>query len=322
MENDFIYSSEYACDNITRRELRGLDGIVTRVNASKFSHNLLLPIGQRITSSGRVQRGVLKQVVERLEHTLRTEEGIIDVEVDVMTHSRMSANESYRFAFVAGFNDGEHWLEFLLNEARITRKELTVHTTKADFRIHRHAISRYMQREQRPVREMYPQLAEALRASTLMAEAATLVDGSQIALVIGDGLLLGRVKRYNWSDAPGRIERLHISPKKVEHDVVSRPDEEAGDYRLVVEMMTYVDHNSLVSSREALRDQVREFQIKRALELKMLFDATYFFSATVPIEMADCAEQRLHDATNEAGALVKGEVWQHFAATAPTQRAA
>ena len=317
MENSFVYSSEYACDNITRRELRGLDGIVTRVHASKFSRDLLLPLGQRISTSGRIQRGVLKNVVERVEHTLRTEEGIIDVEVDSMTTSRMSANESYRFAFVAGLNSGEHWLEFMLNEARLTRKELAVHTTKADFRIHRHAISRYMQREQRPVREMYPQLTEALRASTLMAEAAAMDPRGHIALVIGDGLLLGRVRRYRWSDAPTQIERFVVRPKAVDHELVARPDEELNDYRLIVEMMTYIDHNSMVDSREALRDELRAFQDRRALELKMLFDATYFFSATVPADMANHVEQRLLDATTEAAALVEGDVWQHFAETAP-----
>lgn len=322
MENDFVYSSEYACDNITRRELRSMEDIVTRVHATKFSRDLLLPIGQRLTVSGRLKRGMLKPMVERVEQTLRTEPGIIDVEVDLMTHSKLSSNEEYRFAFVAGMNDGEHWLDFMLNEARLSRKELVVKTTKSDLRIHRHAISRYMQRNRRPAKEMYAEVMEAIRAASLMGEMAGGIPGGQIALAIGDGLLLGRVHRYLWAECPAAVETLTINVKSADHEMLVRPDELESPHRYVVEMMTYVDHNSLVASREALRDRLREFQDRYAFEIKVLFEATYFNEANVPPDMIDSANERLLTMARAAKALVNGPEWQQFVATAPKQNAA
>lgn len=318
--NNVVYSSENACDNITRRELRALDDIMPRLKASKFTQDLLFPLGKRIASAGRLKRGMLKAAVTKVERQLRSEVGVIDVEVEHYAPSRLSSNEGARMAFVTLMSEGEHWLQFYLTEAVMTRKDVTVRSSEADVLIHRHALSRYMQRERRPFTEMYGEIMDAVRAAPLIAEAAVKVSGNQIAVAMGDGLFLGRLRTLNWAQAPAYIERIKMSAHAADHMLEDRPDMGETPSRVVVEIMTYVDHNSLTDAREELRDVLTEFQQRRSFEAKVLFDATYFKAATIPADVGqEQVQEMIFQAVEEADKLVECPAWVDFVTTAPKQ---
>lgn len=310
------YSSEFVCDNLARRKVRQLSGEFARANAESFTQNLLLPVARKLTTSGRVPRGEVSKMVKRLYQELMTDPSVVDLDHAKLTSSRLSSKDEHRLAYVlASATEDEQWVEFITNEVDISRKRLTVSSTATDFRIHRHAVARYMYREMRDPEVLLKDLSTALAASVLMGHVvASESESKHVAIPVMDGMLFGRVTVLDAKKKPPIRMIIDLRSNMVPRR--GRQDRELlGDEHVMVEILTYVDANSLTPQRQHLHRVIEEMLSHHALGIKMLFDASYYDKTVVDREDAEGIYPAIESALEAGRSLMQTREWKSFAAS-------
>jgi hypothetical protein len=309
------FDSSFACDNIARRTVRNL-GLEKAKKAAIRVQSALLPVAKQIINSGKVKRGTIRLLGNRLANTLEKDPSTVWVESIHMTRSRLSTSEHHRVAYVMAMGDSERedWLDFLGCEVFMTRKEAELSTTGLDFRIHRHALSRFMQRERRSAADLVAEMGQALQAATFMGPMALVSHTSQhLAIPIGDGLLFGRFTGVNSMTSPAYMLRARFEPQREPFDWQDvREDHLVKGARTHVEIMTYVDAASLTPSRTELRDVLRDFRERHANALRWMFHSAYFPNAKLPRQMIANTNKEIREATTEIKAIIRGPEWNRF----------
>jgi hypothetical protein len=301
------YRSEYVCNQLARKTVKSWGDEVAKANAAAFNEKLLLPVAKRLISSGRMPRGELGRMAQQLVRVLKTDKGVVDVEFDSFA-KKLSANEEHRLAYILAVSDGIDWFDFVASEVRMKRKQLTSNVCVADVRMHRHALSRYMQRELKPAEHMLADIAEALHASVLLGTAAATVEGGNIAIPLNDGLLLGHVSIF---EEPGTRMVLTLDKGGPEQSEEKRRSI-TSKLRPYVELLTYVDGHTLGPTKEAVRDMLIAFLAAHRVGAKATFDASYY-TCSVVTEDYDRYMDKISAAINAACDLVKQPEWLAWA---------
>lgn len=307
-------SSEFVCDNIARRTVRSVQGQAQEAQMRNFVEPFMKPIMLRLAKSGRFQRDVLHKLVSQLERKLEADETVFALEASAFRKSKLSSNESYRVTFKVPSSQDEEWMAFTATEVNLTRRTIDVSYTYTDVFIHRHAISRFMQREAKPPEEMYKMLDATINLATVMAWPTAMYerDGKtdmNIAVPLGSGMLFGRLSMSKGGSKRGVFK---VDAKVgAEHEEVLRVP--GFDYMMAIELMTYVDNNSLTPQREALRDRIIEFQHEHAWGIQLAADSVYFTRLAVPQQLAGQDLQGLIQAARPAvDKLLGTPEWTHF----------
>lgn len=306
-------SSEFVCDNIARRTVRSVQSQAQQAQMQNFVEPFMKPIMMRLAKSGRFQRDVLHKLVSQLERKLEADETVFALEASAFRKSKLSSNESYRVTFKVPASQDEEWMAFTATEVNLTRRSIDVGYTYTDVFIHRHAISRFMQREGKPPEEIYKMLDATIDLATVMAWPTAMYerDGKtdlNIAVPLGNGMLFGRLSMSKGGSKRGVFK---VDSRSADHEEVLRVP--GFDYMMVVELMTYVDNNSLTPHREALRDRILEFQRAHAWGIQLAADSVYFTRLAVPPEIAGQDMQGLiHAARPAMDALLGTPEWTHF----------
>lgn len=315
--NSVAYSSEFVCDNLARRKVRQLSGEFARANAESFTQNLLLPVAKKLTTSGRMARGEVGKMVERLYAQLLADPSVVDAEHTKLTTSRLSSHDEHRLTYVlASATKDEQWVDFITNEVIVSRKRLTINTSCTDFRIHRHAVARYMYREMRDPEVLLKDLSAAMAAAVVLGHVVSEDrEDNHIAIPVMDGMLFGRVTVCDTAKRPPIKMVLDLQANtKPSRTVMHR--EMWGDQRVVVEIMTYVDGNSLTPLREHLHREVESVLREHAFGIKTMSDSFYYDKTVVEREDADRIYPAMDDALKATRELVQSKEWAGFAAGA------
>lgn len=300
------FTSEYVCNNLARKAVRELGQQSARNNASRFNETLLLPVAKRLITAGRCQRGEIGRMTKNLVTKLKADKCVVSVEHNDFT-KKLSSNEEHRLTYVLAVSeDSDDWLDFVCNEIRLRRKEIDMNVCVADVRIHRHALSRYMQRELRSAERMLEELEETLHMSSLLGAAAASVEGGNIAIPLKNGMLFGRVHVI---DELGTRMILHMDKHGPEHSDGLRHSI-TKDARVFVELLTYVDGPSLGPVKERLCERVNEFVRLHKKGAKAMFDASYYTCSVLDADGEAGLFLRIADAINAATDLVQTREWQ------------
>lgn len=306
-------SSEFVCDNIARRTVRNAQEQAQRAQMQNFIDPFMKPIMMRLAKSGRFQRDVLHKMVAQLERKLEADETVFALEASAFRKSKLSSNESYRVTFKVPASQDEEWLAFTATELNLTRRSVEVSYAYTDVFIHRHAISRFMQREAKPPEEIYKMLDATINLATVMAWPSAMYERNgkndmNIAVPLGSGMLFGRLSMSKGGSKRGVFT---VDSRSAEHDEKLRVP--GFDYMMAIELMTYVDNNSLTPQREALRDRILEFQREHTWGIQLAADSVYFTRLAVPKEIAGQDLQGLIQAARPAiDKLLGSPEWTHF----------
>lgn len=313
--SNVAFTSEHVTNNIARRSVAEMESNAQE-NARMFAQRLLIPIAQRLSSSEKLRRGVLPQMCRKIVSELQADPNVIMVEFDSGDRKKLSANEDYRLAYVmtSASAQSSDWVQFTAAEVFLTRRELDVNSTTCDFRIHRHALARFMQRELQPTETLFGKLESALRASVTLGNAvATECDTANIALPIGNALLLGRVRVTDAHKYPAKKMKVRFG-KTTEVSDDDRPML-FDDARILVEIMTYVDFNSMTPSRERLHEMLTDFVEANQLGIRQVFDATYFEGTSVNTNDIPRLKETMAAAIEGSRAVVTSPEWKNFEAS-------
>jgi hypothetical protein len=306
------YSSEYVCNNLARRTLRGLGGDTAQANASMFVERLIMPIGEKLSTSGRMPRGVMAKLCQRAISQLEADSAVVEVEYTNIQSSKLSANERHRLSYIISTGtEDEHWLEFVATEAWMSRKEVEVSVTTTDFRIHRHALSRYMQRERKPAESMFGDMMDALYASALLGISTSNIESEHIALPVASGMLFGRALVFDTTKHPPKKMKVVMNKYDLTQEEAPRGSL-LSDHRVQVEMMTYVSQDALTPARRELHTVLSEFLARHKIALKQLFHACYYERGIVDPEVYARFNEIIAAAITEAREIILGPVWSRY----------
>lgn len=301
------FTSEYVCNNLARKTVQSVGETSARQNAARFNENLLLPVAKRLIMSQKMPRGDLGRMAKNLCNKLRQDTAIIDVEYDSFS-KKLSPKEQHRLSYLLAVSEDPNWLDFVATEIRMERRSITTNVCVVDLRIHRHALSRYMQRELRPAETMLGDLAETLHASSMLGVAAAAVEGGNIAIPLKTGLLLGRVSVLSEEGTRMVLMMDKDGPRQAELERGSI----AKDVRIHVELMTYVDGVSLGPVKQRVYDAVSDFIAQNRTGMKALFDASYYTCSVIGSMKHDDYFDQIGTAINAAVELVQTSDWQNW----------
>jgi hypothetical protein len=284
-----------------------------------------VPLVNRITASGKIPHGKIRQLVNGLERSLKNETTVVDVAVEHRAHSRLSTREESRIAYVlaVGDEDRRDWLDFMTAEMHLTRTKIDLSHTMLDFRIHRHALSRFIQRERKLAENMMVEMREALHLASLLGNfVASYRDDGHIAIPIGNGnMMFGRVSTIVHDSPKDQAPVFRTSFSRdgePEHGMVVRPEHLMSGGRAQVEIMTYVGDKQLTPNREKLRDRLCDFRERNKRSLAFLFDAHYHEHAAVRSDIVKEIRAEIASIRVEAERLVKGHEWDRYARSVGT----
>ena len=309
-----VFTSTPVCDRIAGRTVRDLHSAIAR--SGKIVEKLVLPFAIRLHNSGKkAPRGMLKGMCRQMVKALEADPSIINVEVETI-YSELSIKEAYDIRFVLAVGDeDEQFVEFFAAEVMLTREDATVTMTGTDFRIHKHALSRFMQRERRPLTAFFQAAAQPLACTALIGAATAFTDSENIALPMGNGLLLGKATYFRAEEHPVEAIRMVIGPKP-KFDAFDRAPSMLSKVRCIIEIFTYVDEGAMTESRSSLHKILQNFWDTHQQSAKEMFGGLVFLEmVTRKSEIANVMD-RFTQSYLAARELVSGSVWKHFTNTA------
>jgi hypothetical protein len=309
--NTVAFTSEFVCENLARKVVLGLEAMADD-NARTFAHGLIIPIAQRL-SSGKMARGALKAMLSRTHALLESAPNVVSVTFGEATRKKLSSSEQYHLTYVLASTVTDDWVGFISTEMSVSRKSMMVCSTNTDFRIHRHALARYMNRAMRPTDDMLGGIEDAMRAATLLGHAVTETETGNIAIPMQDGMLFGRVKLINNATSPSYRTRFAFKNHQPEMTEEAR-DTLHDRYRVVVEIMTYVDWNSLSMPRIDLHKAISKVMSEHQFGMRQCFNLAYHEQAMMEQEEMDGVFPAITAALEASRALVKSAEWQQYEA--------
>lgn len=308
-----IFTSSNACDRIAGRTVRNLSA--GSLKAAEIVKRIMLPFIYELGNSKKTQRGVLQRICRSVVQRLEEEESILKVDVEQL-YSALSTRESYdlRFILTVGSED-EQFIEFVACEAFLTRRNAKVTLTGTDFFVHRHALSRFMQREEKPLTEFFAAAVEPLYCSSVIAPASAFTSSENIALPMGDGMLMGKMTFVDAEEQP--MEQIEVV---LGHDPsfksVNRQPSLIRERRCVVELLTYVSDEAMTYTRAELHDKLAAFSKEHGAACRQLLEGLLFPEKVINIRHARALQEAFVAAYSSARELVNSPEWEFFTQTA------
>lgn len=306
------HTSSFACDDIARESLLKTFGQTSTKNAhSKLVNLLLIPLAERVMRSGKIAHGQIRTISNWFIAQLSKEPTIVSASVEHRS-SKLSSNEKSYVSYVMAVGDGD-WLDFVACEIVITRTCIELQSTDIDFRVHRHALSRFIQREIKPPEEIITSVAEAIKFGSLTGNLMLCASKHhECAIPLGNGLLLGKVVTINSSQQPAEVTRIRIEKNVPPTETtVARPDHLVKGFRGVLELLTYVGDRQLTKNREKLRDALVGFQNQNKEALDIMFMAHYYENAAIRAD-TNHARNIINQSTNDLERFLQGHLWDSF----------
>jgi hypothetical protein len=189
----------------------------------------------------------------------------------------------------------------------MSRKALKITLGATNFIVTEHAISRYMQRECKPPEAMFSKLVPAVYTSYSLGLAVLGLTRNDLALPLGDGLLLGR---SCWCEAKKDEEIVEVlytvdGDSARDGEIVERKGPLSGCTPFF-EISTYLSADDLLGVKEAVRDEVNRYYQGNAAVLKDIFENMLLRRETKTTIDGMLACMR------EGKALVKGPLWDRY----------
>jgi hypothetical protein len=318
MTERFIpYTSAFACDDIARETLRKTYGDSrSLVAATEISNKLLRPLATQIVGAGKVRRGEIRTMATALCRRLENEPTVVSTVAEHRVGSKISSKEESRLSVILALadDDDRDWLDFVSSEVFMQRTSLQITHSVMDFRMHRHALSRFMQRERKPAEGIMANILQSLQMASLFGNLSIALTGTEnFATPIGDGMLFGRLSAYSNVRDPAMMSIIRFERHKDPMDWdEARPDHLVKGARANVEIMTYVGDKQLTPAREKLRDRMRDYRERHGAALAMMFDSHYYPNAAVPTADVDRLKDAVRAATAEAETILTGREWAQF----------
>jgi hypothetical protein len=312
--NTVSFTSEFVCNNLARKVVLGMEAIA-KDNAKDFARGLIIPIAERITA-GKVKRGALKVMLDRTVATLEAAPNVVAVDYAAATRKKLSANEQHHLTYILAnaVTGDDDWVCFVCTEMAASRKMLSVNSTNADFRIHRHALARYMNREMKPTDDMFTGIADAVRAGVLLSHAVAENKNHEIAIPLRDGMLFGRIKLVNNAHFPSPKMKFTIDKMGPNFFEDTRRSLHHDRFRVMVEMMTYVDWNSLSQPRIELHRKISKMIQDHQFGITQCFNVAHYEQGMLEEDQHSEVTPSITAALEAARDLVRTPEWTAFAA--------
>lgn len=275
-----LLSSESACTAVAAREIRKRD----RNLVQTLQHVLarIRPVIARMAQGKRATGGTLRPLVQSLSQSLRERENMIRVET-IVERGPPSSNESYLIETIqAEPRDKHRTLEFVATRLRVTRREIEIIHQSTDFTINAHVLSRYMQRERKPVETFYENVMRPLKLAHVFGAYTVARNPRDIILPFSTGVLLGET---NVVDSTETGVAFRVNTK----DGIQKPDfvDNAmiqGKYRAAYDIRTFVDWDALHPDKVAMMEILKEFEAEYEQEIDGIYRIMVFGSERGDIE--------------------------------------
>jgi hypothetical protein len=302
-----VFTSDNACHQHARR-------LVDR-HAKDYSGpmkhiiRIMAPVVKQYARAHKARRGEVFPVMRRSYEELRACPSVIHADIRAHHTSRLSANESYEIGYMqsAHIDQAKRAVEIMYGRIHMNRKSLQITLGATNFILTEHAISRFMQRERKAPEEMFSQLVPAIHLSYSLGLAVLGRDRNELALPLGDGMLLGRAFWYEAKENEEIVEVVY----RVDGD--SARDGEIVERRGPLtrctpsfEMSTYLSADDLMGIKEAVRNEIGQYYAGNADMLRDIFENMLLRRETKTTIDGMLACMR------EGKALVKGPLWDRY----------
>lgn len=304
-------TSEAACSRVAERTVRKQSD--STIMAARFIQNKLVnPISKKLFESGKLQRGALRSLVRKTISDLEANEMIFDIRLE--TPNPLSTSEVYHLHFLIAEGEGEEWIHFFSCDVVLTRKQLRTSLSSTNFKVHRHALVRYMRRERKPLADFFNEIIEPLSISVTLRTAVAITETDQIAIPMGNGLLLGRVKEVDMDKMTlESAAGVMVVDRDDVQQFMKRKNGMASNACRRVEIMTYIDHDSMTPSRERLHEELTTLANNHREGLRELYETIVIQDKHIPTDAEDPERpQMIKSALLAACELTIDPVWTRF----------
>jgi hypothetical protein len=298
-----IFTSINACERIAARTIRNL--AISRTHPSVSLLDVLKPSFHRIYAAGKLTRDELAAVTRKVRDKLNQSEAV--VKNTLIIGNKLSTRDMNEGQIVCLQGAGEQWLEMWGVGVMMSRKRIVVFSAPAEFKVHRHALTRYMGGELQYPEHLAAKLLDAAQLSIpIMAAILAHRTDDNLAIPVGDGMLFGKIKLF---DGYGEFMTVRTG----QNGVGMVPRRRSGmlkDSTTEANMMTYVDADRMVESRVELHGLLSEFAAKHHRICAAIFEDCVF-ETNRPYQKAIIDELQ-----EDARKLVTSPTWSQFAGTA------
>lgn len=275
-----LLSSESACSAVAAREIRKRE----RNLVQTLEHVLvrIRPIVSRMVQGKRATEGTLRPIVQRLTQSLRERQNMIQVEM-IVERGPPSSNECYLIETIqAEPRDKHRLLEFVATRLRITRRDIEIIHQSTDFTVNAHVLSRYMQRERKPVETFYENVMRPLKLAHVFGAYTVARDPRDIILPFSTGVLLGETNVVD-STETGVAFRVNNKEGAMKPDFVDNAMIQ-GKYRAAYDIRTFVDWDAMHPDKVAMMEILKQFEAEYEQEIDGIYRIMVFGSERGDIE--------------------------------------
>jgi hypothetical protein len=307
------FTSKFVCDSLAERAVRDINE-QQKDAASKFVQ-IISPIAKEIGKQTKPKRGAVGDIVKRMVRDLSNERAITEINSVDLTPSKLSTNEIHHVRFCIMGGDGD-WVEFLGTDATITRRSIRMSASHIDVRIHRHALTRYMQRELKETANLFAEVMPAIKLSPIIGACAAQFSERHIAAPLGKGMLLGRFRIVDAVENPPLMVRMTLDPKirnKVQdrEEIINRETIVEGT-RIIVEFMTYVDCDLMSENRSKLHKVLTQYWDHHKDAIDAIFNTVTFDGTILPTRDVGRLQQAVKIMFKETEQILDSRVWHDF----------
>ncbi|RYF09852.1 MAG: hypothetical protein EOO77_22845, partial [Oxalobacteraceae bacterium] len=240
--------------------------------------NMIRPMVNQFIHRKKIRRGELFPVMRSAFEQIELVPSVIRADFRALMRSRLSSNEEYQIAYLqtAQYEGDARAAEIMFGRIRMNRRALRMSMGSTRFIVSQHVLARYMRRYQKGPETFFANVVPAIQMAYALGPAVVALERNEIALPMGDGLLLGFVY---YSKVPASQEIAEMSYELDEHGTTEpetcyRPGPRKGA-ALQFEIMTYLDEGDLKESgvKETLRNRLRTFQTEHHEGIAGVFDA-------------------------------------------------
>lgn len=301
MQPPSIFSSEVACNAVARRTIR------ERGRDYSTAHKVILdkffPLVRQYARRGKVSREHMRSAIREMEAITRGMENIVYSRLDtVVPGPSIHERHDLRFIQAIGMRDEE--MHFGCVRITVTRKYAEIYLGDSGFSVHHHVLTRYMQREYRPLQHFLRDIVGPIKVGIMLAAPVVASDYEAIALPFSSGLLFGTTHLYKKSisdpsaNTTGLLRRV---------DVEGYVDEEVDNnllpgHRIEIDLRTFIDDGSLNADKALLLRKLRAYEQVFANGLDSILNVALF-------HRPEGNRQTLHDMAVAARAITLQPEW-------------
>ncbi len=311
---EMIASSEAATRSLAARTLR--EEAMEGQKITRLMEQVARPAAEALfRGKGKMSLAARDRIAADLKARLEAVPEVLELRTNEIG-SRLSSRTEKHYRFLVMSGQEETWATFWSAEVRLMRQSIVIVLCPTYFYIHRHALERFIQREKKPLHEMFAGAAEAVRMAPVVGMWNSRQESENIALPIGSGLLLGKMSMHE----VGEKNVPTLSVMRIDRD---GPHVEREPIKLIVPglhqkymLLTYVDADALTDSRRALHTELARASTEYDEGLRVIFDAHHCPMRVVVGDEALTMVRDVQGAQMAVGDIVSGPAWATFQSTA------